>query len=61
MRDLLQGEKNSRKGKQRDKSRKITIGLKILKIKIIKKKIENEQRKKKGKKRKAPQNCKSPA
>ena len=41
----MQGEKNSRKGKQRDKSRKITIGLKILKIKIIKKRKQKKKEK----------------
>ena len=58
----MQGEKNSRKGKQRDKCWKNIIGLKKLKIKIIKKKREKkteQEREKEGKKRKTPQNCKA--
>ena len=46
-----------------NKCRKIIIGLKKLKIQVIKreKKKEEEKRiKKKKKKRKKPQNCKSP-
>ena len=47
----MQGEKNSRKGKQRDKCWKNIIGLKKLKIKIIKKRKEKtEEERKKGKK-----------
>ena len=68
----MQGEKNNRKGKQRDKCRKNKIGLKELKIKIIKKrgkKKMEEEIKKKNKQTnnsnnktnsKTPQNCKSP-
>ena len=46
----MQGEKNSRKGKQRNTFRKNIIG--FLKIKIIKKRKEKKKgrRKKKGKK-----------
>ena len=48
----MQGEKNSRKGKQRKKCRKNIIGLKKLKIKIIKERKtggkEKEKREKKG-------------
>ena len=48
----MQWEKNSRKGKQRNKCRKNIIGLKKLKIKIIKKwKKKRGRRKKKGKKK----------
>ena len=47
------------KGKQRNKCRKNTIGLRNLKLKLY---FKNGRRKKKGKKkkRKTPQNCKSP-
>ena len=53
------GVKNSRKGKQRNKCRKNIIGLKALKIKIIKKR-KKRKKKEKRKKKKTPQNCKSP-
>jgi len=43
----MQGEKNNRKGKQRDKCRKNKIGLKELKIKIIKNKKGRRKKKKK--------------
>ena len=43
----MQGEKNNRKGKQRDKCRKNKIGLKELKIKIIKNKKGRRNKKKK--------------
>ena len=51
IKDELQGEKNSRKGKQRNKCRKNIKGLKKIKVKIIKKREEerSERRKKKGK------------
>jgi len=42
----MQGEKNNRKGKQRDKCRKNKIGLKELKIKIIKNKKGRRKKKK---------------
>ena len=45
-------EKNSKKGKQRNKCRKNIIGLKKLKVKIIKKRkdfLKNGRRRKKGK------------
>ena len=57
----MQGEKNSRKGKQRNTFRKNIIGfLKIKTIKMRKEKKMEEERKKGKKKRKTPQNCKSP-
>ena len=56
----MQWEKNSRKGKQRNKCRKNIIGLKKLKIKIIKNRKEKKKKRKKTEKRKTPQNCKSP-
>ena len=56
----MQGEKNSRKSKQRNKCRKNIIGLKKLKVKIIKKRKEKKRRKKKGKEKETPQNCNSP-
>ena len=43
---LLQGEKSSRKGKQRNKCRKNILGLRKLKVKIIKK--EKRKLKKNG-------------
>ena len=44
-----------------NKCRKIIIGLKKLKIQVIKReKKKEEERIKKKKKRKTPQNCKSP-
>jgi len=43
----MQGEKNNRKGKQRDKCRKNKIGLKELKIKTIKNKKGRRKKKKK--------------
>ena len=49
IKDYLQGKKNSRKGKQRNKCRKNIIGFKKLKIKITKKRKKNRRRKKKGK------------
>jgi len=55
--------KNSRKGKPRNKCRKIYSRFKKLKIKIIKKekkKKKIKKRKNKERKRKTPQNCKSP-
>ena len=56
--------KNSRKGKPRNKCRKIYSRFKKLKIKIIKKRKEKKEdlkkRKKTERKRKTPQNFKSP-
>ena len=48
MKYQLQREKNSRKGKQRNKCRKIYNGFKKLKVKIIKK----ERKEKKGRRKK---------
>ena len=48
----MQGEKNSRKGKQRNKCRKNIIGLKKLKLKIIEKTKKKGIRKKKKTKQK---------
>ena len=47
--DQLQGEKNSRKNKEKNKCRKNMIGLKKLKIKIIKKRKGKKGRRKKNK------------
>ena len=53
IKDLLQGEKNSRKGKQMNNCRKNIIGFQKLKIKMIKKEKKNtEEERKKGKERK---------
>ena len=48
----MQGEKNSRKGKQRNKCKKNIIGLKKLKLKIIEKTKKKGIRKKKKTKQK---------
>ena len=48
----MQGEKNSRKGKQRNKCKKNIIGLKKLKLKIIEKTKKKGIRKRKKTKQK---------
>ena len=47
----MEGEKNSRKSKERNKCRKIIIGLKELKIKIKKKKKKRKKNQKKKRKK----------
>ena len=52
IKDELQGEKNSRKGKQRNKCRKNIIGLKISKLKLYKMRKETKWKKKEKRKKK---------